>query len=89
MTVKQLIEELQKIDPELEVLLSKDEEGNGFSPLDENYGIGYYAPYNNWSGKFYDEDAVTQEILPDEKITLEEFIEETGSKKCIALFPLN
>lgn len=89
MKVKELIGELQKIDPELEIILSKDEEGNRFSPLDENYGIGYYAPENGWSGEFYDKESVEQEILPDEGITLEEFIKETNSKKCITLYPLN
>ena len=78
MKVKELIEELQKIDSELEIILSKDKEGNRFSPLDENYGI-----------EFYDNESVEQEILPDEGITLEEFIKETNSKKCITLYPLN
>ena len=31
MKVKELIEELQKLDPELDVILQKDEEGNGFN----------------------------------------------------------
>ena len=51
MKVRELIEELQKIDQELEIILSGDEEGNRFSPLDENYSIGYYSQENSWSGK--------------------------------------
>lgn len=89
MRVKELVEELQKLDQELEIILSKDEEGNGYSPLDENYSIGYYAPENGWSGTYYSKEEVQEDILPDEKITLEEFIKETNAKKCIALYPLN
>lgn len=89
MKVKELIEELQKIDQELEIILSGDEEGNRFSPLDENYSIGYYSQENSWSGEFYSKEEVEEEILPDEEITLQEFIEETNSKKCITLYPLN
>lgn len=33
MTVKQLINDLSKCDPNSIVILSQDEEGNGFSPL--------------------------------------------------------
>lgn len=35
MTVKELITELQKLDPNRIVIMSKDAEGNGFSPLAE------------------------------------------------------
>lgn len=35
MTIKQLISYLEKRDPKATVLVSRDEEGNGFSPLVE------------------------------------------------------
>jgi hypothetical protein len=35
MKVRKLIEQLQTIDPEREVVLSRDEEGNGFSSLED------------------------------------------------------
>lgn len=50
MKVKELLEELSKVDPERDVILQKDGEGNGFSPL---YGLweGSYLPDSTWSGE--------------------------------------
>lgn len=53
MNARELIEELQKLDPETEIILQKDAEGNGYSPLYAT-GVGYYEPENTWSGFFYD-----------------------------------
>lgn len=52
MKVKKLIELLSALNPELEVVLSKDGEGNEFSPLDESYSTGQYVPDSTWSGEF-------------------------------------
>lgn len=35
--------------------MSKDAEGNGFSPLAE-CGVGIYVPYTGWYGEVYGED---------------------------------
>lgn len=50
MTVKELIELLQKEDPERLVVMSKDSEGNGFSPLND-IGPGAYRAESTWSGE--------------------------------------
>lgn len=50
MKVKELLELLRGIDPEREVILQKDAEGNGYSPLvgvDDNAA---YIPDTTWSG---------------------------------------
>lgn len=51
MTVKELIEQLQGIDPDLIVIVQKDAEGNNYSPLD---GIDadntVYEADTTWSG---------------------------------------
>jgi len=36
-TVKELIQELQTLDPELPVIMSTDDEGNGHRYIDKNY----------------------------------------------------
>jgi hypothetical protein len=41
MKVKELLEKLQSINPEYEVVLARDEEGNGFSVFSGD--IGYHA----------------------------------------------
>lgn len=42
MLVKELIEHLQKLDPELEVYTAKDEEGNGYNQT-------YFAPSEEYA----------------------------------------
>lgn len=37
------------------VVLQKDSEGNGYSPLN-GVELGYYIPNNTWSGEFYDSE---------------------------------
>ena len=49
MKVKELIELLQKLDQEALVIMSKDAEGNSFSPLDE-VETCLYQPDSTWSG---------------------------------------
>ena len=50
MKVKDLIEQLQKEDPEREVVCVKDAEGNGFSPL-HSCDTGKYRADSTWSGE--------------------------------------
>jgi len=49
-TVKELIELLQKEDPERLVILSKDAEGNSYSPL-TNFVQTAYVPETTWFGE--------------------------------------
>jgi predicted DNA-binding ribbon-helix-helix protein len=57
MTVKQLIAELRKFAPDAKVVLSTDEEGNGFSPLREVCCGNYEADANPRApGEFVAED---------------------------------
>ncbi len=50
MTVKQLIQALQKEDPNRLVVCSRDAEGNGYSPLDQIHRAAYLAE-TTWSGE--------------------------------------
>lgn len=63
MKVKELIELLQKEDPEREVVMSKDAEGNDFSPLVEDFSTGQYVPENTWSGEFIQDQQEGQKAL--------------------------
>lgn len=42
--VRELIEKLKTFDPELEVWISRDEEGNGFNPLAWDFGKYLFDP---------------------------------------------
>jgi hypothetical protein len=68
MKVSELIAELQKCEPDLEVVVSKDGEGNGYSPAIEAQS-GYYDADTTWSGEFYGEEIVGDEDYsqPSEK----------------------
>ena len=52
MKVKELILELQTVDPELLVILQKDAEGNGYSPL-RGVDLVHYEAENTYSGQAY------------------------------------
>lgn len=52
MKVKDLIKELQSCDPEDEVVMSKDSEGNSYSPLSSIWE-GIYVPDSTWHGDVY------------------------------------
>lgn len=61
MKVHELIALLQKQDPNREVILARDAEGNGYSPLDEDLSTGAYRPETKWSGEVGLE-ALTEEL---------------------------
>lgn len=62
MKVKELIELLSGQDPEREIVLSKDAEGNNYSPL-ENFSEGSYTPDTAWSGEFVSDQPGQQKAL--------------------------
>lgn len=51
MNVKELREALASFPDDMEVVMSKDGEGNGFSPL-ADMGSGKYEPDCTWAGEF-------------------------------------
>jgi hypothetical protein len=53
MTAKELIEVLSKVDPDAEIILQKDEEGNGFYPLRIADPNMVYVPESSWDGTIY------------------------------------
>jgi hypothetical protein len=57
-TVKQLRERLALCPDDAIVVLSKDAEGNDFSPLpfDDGLAIGRYVADSTWSGEFRADD---------------------------------
>ena len=51
MTVSELIDVLSKSNLDAKVIISKDEEGNNYSPLCDVYDGLKYLPYNGWCGE--------------------------------------
>jgi hypothetical protein len=71
MLVKDLIKELQKLEPDRLVILSSDEEGNSFSPASEDYSLGNYADREFGLEKLTEENKklgfTDEDILPGQK----------------------
>lgn len=53
MKIKALIKKLSKLNPELNVVMSKDAEGNSFSPI-ADLELCHYEPDSTWSGEIHD-----------------------------------
>lgn len=51
MTVGELIKALATENPDRVVIMARDAEGNGYSPLDEWYSTGAYEATCAWAGK--------------------------------------
>lgn len=87
MKVKELIEKLKLEDENAEVILSADEEGNYYSPLEGTlgFGKGYYIPNNTWSGEFISENFIGTEVYETDRLEANKDI----AQKCIVLFPIN
>lgn len=71
MTVKQLIEDLQQLDPTMEVLMSKDEEGNRITNF-SGWATGYW---DDEGGEFTEED------------DKEEWLDPVPEDNSVVLFP--
>jgi hypothetical protein len=85
MTAAELIAELQKMPPDAQVIMQKDGEGNGFSPLDSLDADCIYVPDNTWSGEIID----TRWSASDACQSPEEWEETCKQKRCVLLYPVN
>lgn len=87
MTVRELIELLSKCNPDDIVILSKDAEGNGFSPL-SNIEEEMYTPDTSYSGEI-SLRALTPEL--EERGFTEDEVgnSKNGAINCVTLYPTN
>lgn len=85
MKVKQLIKALSKFDENAEVILQKDAEGNGYSPLDIVDGFAVYVPDTTWSGDVYSAHWSADEACMNEK----DWKRIMKKKRCVVLAPVN
>lgn len=85
MKVKKLIEELSKMDPTSEVILQKDSEGNGYSPLAGIDLNAVYVPDSTYYGDVYSTEWTAQEACMNES----EWKKILNRKRCVILFPTN
>jgi len=84
MKVSDLIEMLHRHDPDREVILQKDAEGNDYSPLEELW-IGAYRPETTWSGEAGLDELTDQDI--SDGYSKDDVIED--GQKALFLVPVN
>lgn len=85
MKVKELIEELTQYDPELEVIMQKDAEGNGYSPCCGTCGDAVYIAETDWSGEAYDTTLTAEEMDLEE----DEWNKIKSNPQVVLIFPVN
>lgn len=81
-TVKSLMEELKKLPQDSFIIMQKDGEGNGYSPM-AGVDEAYYQPTSTWSGEMVSEDL---EDYEDEE-QMEE--EKKSALRVVVLWPVN
>jgi len=85
MTVKELKEAIANLPDEMEVVLQKDSEGNGYSPLAGADPDAVYIPDSTWSGDVY-----SIEWTADDACMSDEEWEDIKSKpRTLILQPVN
>lgn len=85
MKVKELIEILKDCDPNAQVVMQKDAEGNGYSPLAGADHEAVYIAESTWSGMVYSTEWTADDACMDEN----EWKKILKRKRCIVLFPVN
>lgn len=66
MKVKDLLEKLNTLDPEMDIIIQKDSEGNGYSPLAGADPDGIYIAEATWYGGVYDSNWSAEDADMDE-----------------------
>ena len=85
MKVKELIAALVAADPDAEVILQKDAEGNGYSPLHVCDDNAVYVPDSTWSGDVYS----LEWSADDAGMSETEWAEIASKPRCVVLAPVN
>ena len=85
MTVNELIKQLRNIEPSTEIVMSKDAEGNDFSPLADVCFYYTYIPTSTWSGDIINLNLSNEEL----EINDEQRKDFENEKKVVTLWPTN
>jgi hypothetical protein len=88
MKVSELIEALKDLPPDLEVVMSKDAEGNGFSPLDGIDDDSVYIPESTYHGDVYSITDV-EDNPEDYGFEDDEWEDVKKTRPCVVLWPTN
>lgn len=87
MKVSELIEELKKLPPESQVILQKDAEGNGYSPLYCVDGNAIYEADTTWGGEVVSTEWSAKDACFESEELWENY--KTNNQRCCVLVPMN
>ena len=85
MNVKELKEAIADLPDEMEVILQKDSEGNGFSPLSDVSANVVYIPDSTWSGDVFSMNWTADDACMSE----EEWNDMKSKPRSLLLCPVN
>jgi len=85
MKVKELIRKLEQENAESEVILQKDSEGNGYSPLSAVDGFAVYIPETTYSGNVFSLEWSADDACVSQK----EWESMQKKPRCVVLAPVN
>jgi hypothetical protein len=85
MNVKELKALLENLPDEMEVILQKDAEGNGYSPLSDADADCVYLPETTWYGEVYS----TRWTADDAAMSDEEWNDILEKPRALVLCPVN
>lgn len=86
-TIRELIEELKGLDPDLIVVVASDEEGNGYSPLDEAFSLGVYYDDGPLEGEFRSAGDDEDEEIDEDDEEDEELFTDVNANPAIVFWP--
>lgn len=89
MNVRKLIEQLEKLPGDMEIILQKDSEGNGYSPLDCIDSECIYTPENEWSGEVGVKETYLEYCACNGDSPSEAQERWDKKEKCVVLCPTN
>jgi len=85
MKVRELKELIANLHDNMEVILQKDSEGNGYSPLDGGDINAVYIPDSTWSREVYSTIWSAKDACMDDK----EWEEIKSKPRALILYPVN
>lgn len=85
MNVKELKAELEDLPDDMEVILQKDAEGNGYSPLAGANADAIYMTENTYSGLVFSTYWTAEDVGVDE----EEWARIKTNPQVVVLYPIN
>ena len=89
MTIKELKYEIANLPDDMEVIISKDSEGNIFSPLCDIDSNWTYVASTTWDGEIFSMELSDEDACDEYDLSPEEWEEIKRKPKCLILSPTN